>query len=76
MHRCISRLLQMVGFIAFELVSITARLDSLCQAAYIGFGSGRTASMTSSSANRLLVAGAQQQVADSRRLLRTGYLER
>ena len=65
----------MVDFKASESASTTAHLASPCQAAYIGFGSGRMESMTSSSANRLLVADAQQQAA-SRRLLRAGQRRR
>ncbi len=60
----------MVDFIVFESVSTTAHLASLCQAAYIGSGSVRMASMQSSSANWLLVTDTQQQVAASRRVLR------
>ena len=48
----------MVGFTAFESVSFTAHSAYPCQAASIGFGSEHMATMTSSSANRLLVAGA------------------
>ena len=70
--RCTSRPLQMVDFIAFESASTTAHLASRCQAAYIGFGSEHMASMTSSSANRLLVADTQHQNAASRSLLRAG----
>ena len=50
----------MVDFIVFESVSTTAHLASLCQAAYIGSGSVRMASMTSLSANWLLVTDTQQ----------------
>lgn len=62
----------MVDFIVFELVFTTARLMSLWQAAYIGSRSVRMASMTSSSANKLLVADTQQQTAASRCMLRAG----
>ena len=75
-RHCISRLLQMVDFIASESASTTAHLASPCQAACIGFGSARMANMTSLSANWLLVADAQHQNAASRRLLRAGQLER
>ena len=66
----------MVDFIVFESVSTTAHLASLCQAAYIGSGSGRMASMTSLSANWLLVTDTQLQVAASLRLLRAGQRRR
>jgi 5-methylcytosine-specific restriction endonuclease McrA len=57
----------MDNFTAFELVSFTAHSAYPCQAASIGFGSEHMATMTSSSANRLLVADLQQQVAATRR---------
>ena len=66
----------MVDFKASESASTTAHLASPCQAAYIGFGSARMANMTSSSANRLLVADTQHQVAASRRLPRAGQRQR
>jgi hypothetical protein len=66
----------MVGFIASESASTIAHLASPYQAAYIGFGSGRMANMTSSLANKLLVADTQQQVAASRLMLRAGQRQR
>ena len=66
----------MLDFIAFELASTIAHLASPCQVAYIGFGSGRMANMTSSAANKLLVADTQQQVAASRLMLRAGQRQR
>jgi hypothetical protein len=75
-RHCISRLLQMVDFIAPVSASTIAHLASPYQAAYIGFGSGRMANMTSSSANKLLVANTQQRDAASRRLLCAGRCQR
>jgi len=46
----------MGDFTAFESVSFTAHLAFLCPAASIGFGLGHMATMTSSSANKWLVA--------------------
>ena len=66
----------MVGFIASEWVSTIAHLASPYQAAYIGFGSVRMANMTSSSANKLLVADKQQQVTAAGRMLRAGQRQR
>ena len=75
-HHCISRQLHMVDFIASEWAFTIAQLASPYQAAYIGFGSVRMANMTSSSANKLLGADKQQQVAAARHMLRAGQLQR
>ena len=71
-HRYLSRLLEMVGLMAFESVSVTGRLASLCQATHMGFGSVRMVSTTTWSVNRLRVADKQQQHAAAPRLLRAG----